>query len=91
MRRLNRSRVPVDEQDFSCWLDPVPFLAGNAVAPVTILFSARDGIVSEAAARIDPSTSRGPATAASSGVRYEQIESSHLGFPVNLDAYRAIA
>jgi pimeloyl-ACP methyl ester carboxylesterase len=91
MRRINRSSVPVEEQDFKSWLDPIPQVEGSALAPVTILFSARDGIVSEATARIDLSTAREPKTAATFGIRYERIESSHLGFPVNLDAYRAIA
>ncbi len=87
MRRLSGSDVPVEEQDFSTWLDPVPQAGTGPVAPVTILFSARDGIVGEAAARIAPS----PRADAMPGVRYEQVESSHLGFPVNLAAYRSIA
>lgn len=91
MRRLNRSSVPTEDQDFSSWLDPIPHTEGSAVVPVTILFSARDGIVSEAASRFDPSNGREIAGDPLVGVRYERIESSHLGFPVNLDAYRAIA
>ncbi len=91
MRRLNRSSVPVEDQDFSSWLNPVPHADSSAVAPVTILFSARDGIVSETAARIDASAARESGSSARFGVRYEQIESSHLGFAVNFDAYRAIA
>ncbi len=95
MRRISGSDVPVEEQDFRTWLDPTPHAGTGPVAPVTILFSARDGIVSEAAARIDPTLGSGAESAGGTldrpEVRYEQIESSHLGFPVNLAAYRAIA
>lgn len=91
MRRISGSDVPVEEQDFSSWLDPIPHAETGPVAPVTILYSARDGIVGEGAARIaaqaDPKADDG----ALRGVRYEHVESSHLGFPVNLAAYRALA
>jgi pimeloyl-ACP methyl ester carboxylesterase len=91
MRRLNGSRVPVEEQDFSSWLSPVPHCEASPVVPVTIVFSGRDGIVSERTARIDPSMVHESGAEEQRGVRYERIESSHLGFPVNLEAYRAIA
>ncbi len=91
MRRINGSTVPVEEQDFSSWLNPVPHDEAHPVAPVTILFSERDGIVSESAARIDEAATMGSARHDLSGVRYERVPSSHLGFVVNADAYRAIA
>ncbi len=91
MRRLNRSDVPVEEQDFSSWLTPVPRAEAGPVAPVTILYSERDGIVSEQAARIDESATEESDTKSLLGVRYERIESSHLGFAVNVEAYRAVA
>lgn len=91
MRRINGSTVPVEEQDFRSWLTPVPHDEAHPVAPITIVFSERDGIVGESAARIDESATHAPARHALSGVRYERIASSHLGFVVNADAYRAIA
>lgn len=95
MRRISGSDVPVEEQDFSTWLDPVPHAETGPVAPVTILYSARDGIVGEAAARVasipDSIADSAPGTHDRSNVRYQKIESSHLGFPVNPAAYRAIA
>lgn len=91
MRRLNRSAVPVEEQDFSTWLTPVPCDEASPLAPITILYSERDGIVSEQAARIDESATRESGPVDLLGVRYERIESSHLGFSVNLEAYHALA
>ena len=79
MRRLNGSTTPVEEQDFDAWLDPAPT---EAPCPVTILFSPRDGIVGEEAARL---------ARASAAIRYEPVASSHLGFAVNPAAYHAVA
>jgi pimeloyl-ACP methyl ester carboxylesterase len=91
MRRISGSDVPVEEQDFSRWLDPIPHADSGPIAPVTILYSARDGIVGEAAARISAQAGPEAEDRALRGVRYEHVESSHLGFPVNLAAYRALA
>ena len=91
MRRLSRSDVPVEEQDFGTWLAPVPRSGTGDVAPVTILFSARDGIVSEQAAKIDRAAAAHAGPGDLAGVRYERIESSHLGFALNVEAYRALA
>jgi hypothetical protein len=91
MRRLSRSDVPVEEQDFNAWLVPVPRSEGSEVAPVTILFSARDGIVSEQAAKIDRAATSGSGPSDLAGIRYERIDSSHLGFALNVEAYRALA
>lgn len=97
MRRINGSEVPAEEQDFSAWLAPIPCHASGRRPTVTILYSRRDGIVGEGAARFaaqgdsgaDP---RGEAEgSALDGVRYEHVESSHLGFPVNAAVYRALA
>jgi len=91
MRRLSRSDVPVEEQDFDTWLKPVPRADAKTVAPVTILFSARDGIVSEGAAKIDRAAAAGSGPSELAGVRYERVDSSHLGFALNAAAYRALA
>lgn len=91
MRRLSRSQVPPEEQDFETWLRPVGDPDASPSAPVTILYSDRDGIVGEDAARIDPRAARASGAQALLGVRYERIASSHLGFAVNREAYRAIA
>ncbi|MBK7949992.1 MAG: alpha/beta fold hydrolase [Deltaproteobacteria bacterium] len=91
MRRISGSRVPPEEQDFETWLRPVASDDASPAAPVTILYSERDGIVGEDAARIDEKAARSAATHDLLGVRYERIASSHLGFAVNREAYRAIA
>jgi pimeloyl-ACP methyl ester carboxylesterase len=91
MRRINGSGVSAEEQDFSTWLNLIPRDGTRRVAPVTILYSARDGIVSEEAARIASSNAQEPGAYAQEGIRYHCVESSHLGFAVNLEAFRAIA
>ncbi len=91
MRRISGSDVPVEAQDFSRWLDPIPHAETGPIAPVTILYSRRDGIVGETAARFAAPADPEAKDRGLHGVRYEHVESSHLGFPVNLAAYRAIA
>ncbi|MFO0689582.1 MAG: hypothetical protein U0900_12820 [Myxococcota bacterium] len=93
MRRLSGSTVPPEEQDFATWLRPISRAEGDThpPAPVTILYSHRDGIVGEEAARIDERAARAAGAADLPGVSYLRIESSHLGFAVNAAAYRAIA
>lgn len=79
MRVLNRSQVPVEEQDFGPWL------AGRQLStqsvPVTVLHSRRDGIVGRSIARL-------PHTRC---VRHVEVDSSHLGFAVNPEVFSEVA
>ncbi len=83
MRVLNRSRVPVEEQDFGPWL------AGRTLStqavPITVIHSDRDGIVGRSIAEL-------PRTRC---VRHVRVDSSHLGFAANsvvfLEVARALA
>lgn len=79
MRVLNRSRVPVEDQDFGPWL------AGRCLTtqsvPITVIRSNRDGIVGRGIAEL-------PRTRC---VRHVRVESSHLGFTANPDVFREVA
>lgn len=95
MRRLSGSTVAVEEQDFDTWLEPLPPAPDHPPCPVTILYSPRDGIVGEQAARF-ASTPRAPREAETvrpgqAAIRHARVASSHLGFAVNPDAYHAVA
>jgi pimeloyl-ACP methyl ester carboxylesterase len=85
MRRLSGSDVPVEEQDFSTWLAPHPSATEADRVPTTIVYSARDGIVGTEVARMQG------VRADDDRVRYRQVESSHLGFTVNLEVFRTLA
>ena len=79
LRWLSRSDVPVEEQDFSVWLDRAEPQSDRV--PVTVLYSESDGIVGSDVARVR----RHPA------VRHGRVKSSHMGFATNRDVYRRLA
>jgi len=70
-RTLNRSTVPVEEQDFDLWLNKRTLKTDQV--PVKIFYSHSDGIVSPQIARLDDH----PA------VEHIEIDASHAGFTVN--------
>jgi pimeloyl-ACP methyl ester carboxylesterase len=79
MRWLSGSEVPVDQQDFSPWLDRAAL--ETAKVPVTVVYSEVDGIVGKEIARIRDHHA----------VRHRLVTSSHLGFATNPDVFREIA
>ena len=79
MRWLSGSDVPVDQQDFSPWLDGASLK--TAAVPVTVLYSEMDGIVGREVARVHEHRA----------VRHQVVTSSHLGFATNPDVFREIA
>lgn len=79
LRFINRSVVPLEEQDFDSWNNRRQLQHDKV--PVHVLFSNRDGIVSPAIAKLDEH----PA------VQHHEIDSSHTGFTVNPEALRKIA
>jgi pimeloyl-ACP methyl ester carboxylesterase len=79
MRWLSGSDVPVDQQDFSPWLDQASLK--TAEVPVTVLYSEMDGIVGKEVARVHEHRA----------VRHQLVASSHMGFATNPDVFREIA
>lgn len=79
MRWLSGSEVPVDEQDFSSWLDRASL--GTDAVPVTVLYSELDGIVGREVARLRQNRV----------VEHRHVASSHLGFATNPEVFREIA
>lgn len=79
MRKLNKSDVPIEEQDFNGWLKRA-HKDSNAFK-TSIIYSSRDGIVSDEIARLS----------GSGAVDYLPIDSSHLGFTSNPQAFETIA
>jgi pimeloyl-ACP methyl ester carboxylesterase len=79
LRRLNRSDVPIESQDFAGWLDRST--AGDVRVPIAILYSPRDGIVAPAVAQLPDHPS----------IECIAVDSSHVGFAVNPDALRRVA
>jgi len=77
MRRLNRSKVPLGQQDFDGWTRK----AGEPAVPTQVIFSAKDGFVSEEIARLPDS----PHT------EHLRVDSSHIGLAINPSVLREIA
>ncbi len=77
MRRLNRSTVPLDQQDFEGWLAK----ASQPEVPTTVIYSDRDGIVGEQVSRLPDSRQ----------TRHARVDSTHLAFAVNPTALDAVA
>jgi len=79
LRVLNRSRVPVEEQDFGPWLEGRQLV--TQAVPVTVIHSDRDGIVGRSIARLPRSRC----------VRHVQVDSSHLGYAAHPEVFRELA
>lgn len=77
MRRLSGSQVSIDEQDFDGWLDK----ARAPAVPTRVIYSERDGIVGRDIAMLPDSPL----------LRAVPVNSSHLGFTLNVDALEQIA
>lgn len=78
MRLINRSDVHTDDMDFDSWLEKRTVRTSNI--PVDVIYSPRDGIVSESIARLDNHPC----------VTHTEIDASHLSFTFNALAYRKI-
>lgn len=79
MRRLNRSEVPVEEQDFTIWT--ARRRIETASVPITVIHSDRDGIVGRGIARLPRERC----------VRHVRVESSHLGFAAHPEVFAEVA
>lgn len=79
MRWLSGSEVPVDQQDFTPWLNGASLK--TAAVPVTVLYSEMDGIVGKEIARVEEHVA----------VRHQLVASSHLGFAMNAEVFEMIA
>ncbi len=79
MRRLSRSEIPVEEQDFDGWSNRAT--EREHAVPTTVLFSRRDGIVGVDVAKL----------AAGENVRHIEVDSSHVAFTVNRKSLATIA
>jgi hypothetical protein len=71
MRTISRSQVPVEDMDFSQWLDKCE-VKDNGVR-FDIIYSDQDGIVSTDIARL----------ADQANIHHHKVNSSHVGFAVN--------
>lgn len=79
LRWINRSDVPVEEQDFTSWTNKRQITSGKV--PVKVIFSSTDGIVAPHVARL----SEHPM------VEHIEVESSHIGFTVNSETLSHVA
>lgn len=77
-RTLNRSTVPIEEQDFDLWLNKREIKTDQV--PIKIIYSRSDGIVSPHIARLEDHPS----------VEHIEIDASHASFTVSVDALRRI-
>lgn len=77
MRRLSRSAVPLETQNFQGWLEK----ATVADVPTKVIYSKRDGIVGESIATLPSSSS----------AQHHEIDSSHVGFSINIDVLSEVA
>lgn len=76
MRKLSRSTVPIESQNFDAWL-----ALARATVPTHVLYSERDGIVHPDIAGVQ----------ASAEVTYQQVDSSHIAFTHNPRVFDAVA
>ncbi len=75
MRTVNRSVMPVEEQNFDRWTKKQ--LVKKRSVPIDVIYSPNDGIVSTDIARLPDHPS----------VTHHEIDSSHLSFALNEQAY----
>lgn len=79
LRWLNGGTQPVEQQNFAAWNDLAR--VNEHEVPIRVIYSDRDGIVGTDIAK--------PARAES--VVFEEIDSSHVGFAMNPQAFRSVA
>lgn len=79
MRRLSRSTVPLDCQNYAGWCNRARL--GKDVPPISVVFSDRDGIVSTTVAALENDAK----------VRYHCVQASHVGFSWNARALELVA
>lgn len=79
MRKLNKSDVPMEMQDFDGWLKRAH--KDSHAFKTSVIYSSRDGIVSDGIAKLS----------GSGAVDYHPIDSSHLGFTTNPQSLKTIA
>ena len=77
MQRLSGSKVPLETQDFSGWMQK----AASPSVPTRVIYSERDGIVAREIARLPESAQ----------TQHVQVDSSHLAFAINPRALGAVA
>ncbi len=71
LRRINRSTVPIEEQNFDSWNNKRKIITDDV--PIKVIYSPQDGFVSTEVARLDDH----PA------VSHYEVETSHVGCAVN--------
>lgn len=74
LRTLNRSKIPIEEQNFDLWLNKRELKSHQV--PIKVLYSPRDGIVSPHIARIEEHPT----------IEHIEVDASHTGFTVNTAA-----
>jgi len=74
LRTLNRSKIPIEEQNFDLWLNKRELKSHQV--PIKVLYSPRDGIVSPHIARIEEHPT----------IEHIEVDASHTGFTVNTTA-----
>lgn len=79
LRWLNKSKVPIEEQDFETWLNKRQMTSEEV--PIKVLYGKYDGIVGKSTARLNDH----PA------VEHIEVDSSHVGFALNANAFETIA
>ena len=79
LRWLNGSDVPVEEQDFDGWLNKRRLKTDKV--PIKVLYSQKDGIVAAGIATLGSNAC----------IEHIEVDSSHVGFAVNLNAYYTVA
>ena len=79
LRWINKSDIPIEEQDFDTWLNKRQMTSEEV--PIKVLYSKSDGIVGESTARLHEH----PA------VEHIEVDSSHVGFAVNANVFKTIA
>jgi pimeloyl-ACP methyl ester carboxylesterase len=79
LRFINRGTVPPEQQNFEPWLNRRQLQSSHI--PVHIIYSQRDGIVHQDVARLP----------AHSSVNHIEVDSSHIAFSWNANAFEAVA
>jgi pimeloyl-ACP methyl ester carboxylesterase len=78
LRKINRSTVPIEIQDFDSWNNKSRVTAD---IPTHVIYSNKDGIVAPEIARLDDHPM----------VKHHEVDSSHVAFAVNPLAMETVA